>query len=242
MAVEIEKTWDGETLIVSFIGVLDQASMVEVQDSYQAATARHRGDIAVDLYECEYIDPEGVEWVGNIRSSMKEEGRQFELYVRPMSLVAHRTRQLPQAPTLPPAVVERGEQRLSERREARLLKWRVERPLPAESQAAQDGTPVPMMDPEIPMEEGDLIPIDFAEVASLSGKDERVVEEVWRKYSELLREGKLEQSKEESSESQIATDSRKVAFELRLDHRVVRKVIEGVSTHIAEVFGVDAEP
>ncbi|MCG3196722.1 MAG: STAS domain-containing protein [Candidatus Omnitrophica bacterium] len=229
LSVERQRKFD--SVIVSLVGTFDSTTAARVEETLEEIRSRLGERVIFNLYECEYIDEAGLGRLIDLRKSLQEQQREMELYVRPMSFVAHRTRQLPQ--TDPPAdLAALGEERLAERRAQRLERWRSEKPIPREETEESDSRPA--------SEEG-LIPIDFGRVASLAGKDERVVREIWRTYSRLLESGQLESPDEATPEKQLTRDSRTVAHELRLEPGVVQRVIETVSSHLMEVFGEEGD-
>lgn len=227
--LSIEKRRQFDSVIVSLAGTYDLATVAQVDPTLEELRARHGERVILNLYECEYIDQVGLDRLTDLRKSLQDQRREMELYVRPMSFVAHRTRQLPQVEP-PPDVAAFGEERLAGRRASRIERWRREKPIPKDG-GTEDGD-------RIESEEG-LIPIDFDRVASLSGKDERVVRQVWQTYSRMLESGRLEPLPDGTPDQQLTLDSRVVAHELRLEPAAVRQVIESVSSHLIEVFGAE---
>jgi anti-anti-sigma regulatory factor len=225
---------DQESIVVSFVGAFDITSMPEVEVALERARTIFPDGMRLNLYECEYIDPAGVERLLDFCQELREQRRQVEVYVRPMSFVGYRTKGLPQV-NVPPDLAERSEEILVARRLERLRRWRREKPLPTEG--ARPG-PLPAPIEEIQEE---LIPINFQQVASLAGKDERVVRAVWKTYCRLLEAGTFEPAEDGKAGTQLEMDARKVAFELRLDSAVVHKVIESVNQHLVETFGGEEE-
>lgn len=229
--LSVEKQRKFDSVIVSLVGTFDSTTAARVEETLEEIRTRLGERVIINLYECEYIDEAGLGRLIDLKKSLQEQQRKLELYVRPMSFVAHRTRQLPQVD--PPAeLAALGEERLAERRVERLERWRREKPIPKGEMEEGEG--------RADVEEG-VIPIDFERVASLAGKDERVVRQIWQTYSRMLESGKLEPSPEGTSDKQLALDSRAVAHELRLDPTVVQRVIESVSSHLIEVFGGEEE-
>ncbi len=228
--LKVELRRDQELILVSLVGVLDITSMPEVETALARARTISPEGIRLNLYECEYIDPEGVERLLDFCQELREQRRLVEIYVRPMSFVGYRTKGLPQVP-VPASLAERGEEILAARRSERLRRWRREKPVPTE---VQEPGPFPM-----PLEkiQEELIPINFQKVASLAGKDERVVRAVWKAYCQLLEAGAFEPAEDGRAETQLQMDARKVAHELRLDWSVVLKVIDSVNKHLVETFG-----
>jgi anti-anti-sigma regulatory factor len=220
---------EGEGILVSLIGSLDFSTLDSIQGTFERLARDLREKLYLNLYECEFIDGDGINQLVSLNQSLIEQGRSLEIYVRPMSFVAFRTRGLPLVP-VPDWLQREGEANLTERRQARLQRWRREKPIPTE--ASSEGTAgIAGLPPT------DLIPIDFPHVAILAGKDERVVQDIWKTYCRLLDEGAFEQASDGNPESQLNLDSRRVAFELRLDWRVVRNVIDAINTHLQNIFG-----
>ncbi len=228
--LKIELHRDQELVVISFVGALDMTCMPEVEVALEKARTLSPEGIRLNLYECEYIDPSGVERLLDFCQELREQKRIAEVYVRPMSFVGFRTKGLPQVP-VPTAIAERGEEMLAARRSERLRRWRREKPLPAE---APIGLPPPLSQEEIP---ADLIPINFQQVASLAGKDERVVRAIWKAYCQLLETEAFEPAEDGKADTQLELDARQVARELRLDWGVVYKVIKSVNEHLVETFG-----
>jgi anti-anti-sigma regulatory factor len=236
--LKIETDRIEDKILLSLIGSLDASNLQEAETAFESALENQRGSVVLNLYECEYVDPPAVQRLLALSGSLQESSRPFEVYARPMSLVAHRLKGFPLVVPVPDEIAERGEERLAARRSARLARWQREKPQPASthtpgSAAFKAGSTGEAEEPS------GVIPIDFLKVSSLAGKDERVVREIWRTYCRLLDQGVFEPAPDGSADAQLGLDSRRVAFELRLDPRVVRKVIESVSTHLAEIFGGD---
>jgi len=228
--LKVELRRDQELILVSLVGAYDITSMPEVEVALERARSTSPEGIRLNLYECEYIDPAGVERLLDYCQELREQRRIVEVYVRPMSFVGLRTKGLPQVP-VPTELAERGEEMLAARRSERLRRWRREKPVPSEGPRV---SPLPMPIEEI---QEDLIPINFQKVASLAGKDERVVRAVWKAYCQLLEAGAFEPAEDGRADTQLQMDARKVAHELRLDWGVVLKVIDSVNKHLVEAFG-----
>ncbi|MCE7907874.1 MAG: anti-sigma factor antagonist [Candidatus Omnitrophica bacterium COP1] len=216
-------------LLVTLIGTLDATTLSAVEPVLARLIDNQHEAVILNLYECEYIDSPGLERLNQFWKDLQEHSRALSLYVRPMSYVSLRTRLFSQIP-VPPGIAQIGETRLAQRRAERLARWNREKPIPA------DGAPGPLpIEPQI--SETDLIPIDFAQVASLAGKDERVVKDVWQTYCKLLDEGDFEPSQDGSAATQLELDSRRVAHVLRLDWHVVQMIITSVTSHLNDTFG-----
>lgn len=236
--LKVELHRDQEWVVVSFVGAYDITNIPEVEAALEHARSISPEGIRLNLYECEYIDPAGVEKLLDFSQDLRGQHRTVEVYVRPMSYTSYRTKGLPQV-AVPAMVAERGEEMLSARRADRLRRWRREKPVPTGAPTLEStvGPVLPL--PESP--ESDLIPINFQRVASLAGKDERVVRAVWKTYCRLLEEGAFEPAEDGKADSQLEMDSRKVAHTLRLDWGVVHKVIDSVNEHLVEAFGEEGE-
>lgn len=245
MAVEIRKSSGG--LILSVTESFDRATLVESESVLAQAVDHHRESVILNLYECEYIDDAGLERLQELGMALREQGRGFTIYVRPMSFVAYRSQNLPQHTAAPESIATAGEERLAERRARRLEKWRAEKPLP---QIALATLPTPAA-PRQPVEastgergkgggspgEREAFDIDLKRVSTLAGKDERVIERIWATYTEFLNQGKFPVAPDGSADTQMTLDSNLVAKTLRLNPKTVRQVVEAVSTHLMEVFG-----
>ena len=228
--LKIELHRDQELIVISFVGALDMTCMPEVEVALEKARTLSPEGIRLNLYECEYIDPSGVERLLDYCQELREQKRIAEVYVRPMSYVGFRTKGLPQVP-VPAVVAERGEEILAARRSERLRRWRREKPVPTGEPSAVS-LPLPQEEPP-----ADLIPINFQQVASLAGKDERVVRAVWKAYCQLLEAEAFEPAADGKADTQLELDARQVARELRLDWSVVHKVIKSVNEHLVDTFG-----
>ncbi len=229
--LKVELHRDQELIVVSFVGAYDITCTPEVEPALERARALAQEGIRLNLYECEYIDPAGVERLLDFCQELREQRRLVEVYVRPMSFVGYRTKGLPQV-AVPAHIAERGEEMLAARRAERLRRWRREKPIPTET--PKTTAPLPVAPEEMP---ADLIPINFQKVASLAGKDERVVRAVWKAYCQLLETGAFEPAEDGKADTQLEMDARRVAHTLRLDWNVVLKVIESVNAHLIEAFG-----
>jgi anti-anti-sigma regulatory factor len=232
----IQVSREGYGTLVSVAGTLEAESLPRMNAAFSEVLEKQREGVILNLYECEYIDPDGVGRLARFAHELQDQARSFEIYVRPMSFVSHRLKGLPVAAEAPSHLAMAGEQRLAERRHARLERWHREKPLPA-SYPLPASAPRPDIPPPSTPGGEDFIPIDFRKVANLCGKDERVVRHIWETYRKFLVEGEFEPAPDGLAETQIGMDSKRVARELRLDPKVVLAVIESVSTHLIEVFG-----
>lgn len=236
--LKVELHRDQEMVVVSFVGAYDITNNPEVEAALDHARSISPEGLRLNLYECEYIDPAGVERLLDFCQELREQKRVIEVYVRPMSYTGYRTKGLPQV-SVPAPVAERCEEMLAARRADRLRRWRREKPVPSGQPTLESSAGPVLSLPEVP--EAELIPINFQRVASLAGKDERVVRAVWKTYCRLLEEGAFEQAEDGKAETQLEMDSRRVAHELRLDWGVVLKVIDSVNEHLIEAFGGEEE-
>lgn len=253
--LKIETTRVGESLMVTIRGILSAKTLSQAKEELQRVLQDSRQAVALNLYECEYLDETGLEHLMAFTRDLREQVRPFSVYVRPMSFVSFRARSLPQSEEVPESISESGEQHLAARRIARFERWRKEKPIPASPPPGVTGYTPPVVaaspagpatsppQPESGSESPgqDLAPIDFAKVSVLAGKDERVVQRIWETYRRLLDSGGLPNAPDGRADTQLTMDARTVGKELRLDHREVRKVIESVSTHLLEVFGTDPD-
>jgi anti-anti-sigma regulatory factor len=230
-------------VILTIAESFDSTTLSRVDEAITKILDHHRESVILNLYECEYIDEAALGRLVEFGHILRDQGRICEVYVRPMSFVGFRTQGLPQVAQVPEAFARIGEERLAERRSERLEKWRKEKPLPV-------GAP-PEMAPKVEHSstakgtkqkkdpvggERDLFDIDLHRVSTLAGKDERVIERIWKTYTEFLNEGKFKTAPDGSADTQMTLDANVVAQSLRLDPKVVRRVIESVSTHLMEVF------
>lgn len=254
--LKIETARVGEAMMLTFQGILSAKTIPEAETELERVLRGSRQAIVLNLYECEYLDEPGLSRLMRFTRDLREQVRPFSVYVRPLSFVAFRARSLPQTEETPISISELGEQHLAARRIERLERWRKEKPIPT---AFPPGAPAPVPQPGVPSESGtptpaspsaevgvatpaeDLVPIDFAKVSVLAGKDERVVQRIWETYRKMLDSGVFPPAPDRRADTQLTMDARAVGKELRLDHREVRKVIESVSTHLLEVFGSDME-
>lgn len=216
-------------LLVTLIGTLDIISLPTVEPVFVRLVDNQHEAVTLNLYECEYLDPIGLERLTQLWRDLQEQSRTLNLYVRPMSLVSFRTKGFNQIP-VPPAIAQTGETRLAARRAERIARWSREKPIPIEGAVSR-----PITEPQL--EEAELIPIDFIRVATLAGKDERVVREVWRTYCRLLDEGNFDPPGDGNAANQLEQDSRRVAHVLRLDWKVARMIISSVTEHLNDTFG-----
>lgn len=253
--LKIETSRVAESLMIAIRGILSAKTLPEAEAELERVLRESRQAIALNLYECEYLDETGLERLMAFTRDLREQVRPFSVYVRPMSFVAFRARALPQSEEVPDSISEAGEQRLAARRIARLDRWRKEKPIPTSPPPGVAGyTPTLADRPTPPVSQSapqavasseapapDLVPIDFAKVSVLAGKDERVVQRIWETYRQMLDSGAFQPARDGRADTQLTMDARAVGKELRLDHREVRKVIESVSTHLLEVFGSEME-
>jgi len=243
--LQVETTREGNYATVAFVGSLEAATLPQSKAILDWLQKTHEGGASINLYECEYIDQKAVERLMEVRKVFHDQARPFVLYVRPMSFVAHRTNELPQAQEVPPSIARAGEGRLAEKRSARLAQWRAEKPIQslgqqkvptpaAPKKRAEKKTPVeqPPADPE-------LIPLDYIRLATLAGKDERVINRILETYSSLLEQGGFSTATDGRGDTQLSLDAKRVAFELRLDPRLVRTVIESINSQISDALSAD---
>jgi ABC-type transporter Mla MlaB component len=239
LTAEIAREPNSEMLTLT--GILDLTTLPQVEPYLAGLANRAVEGIRLNLYECEYIDPAGLRRLLQFGVDLQKSVRPLTVYVRPMSFVAFRTRPLPQASPVPPSIAKAGEERMAERRLARLERWRREKPIldPYPPGVPRPSGEIPAAVPSAEAGEGtgDVIPIDFRKVSILAEKDERVVQRIWETYSEFLDSGRLKQAEDGLADTQLTLDARFVAKHLRLDPKEVRKVIESVSTYLTEVFG-----
>lgn len=245
MAVEIRKSSGG--LILSITESFDRTTQGEAESVLAKAVDQNRESVILNLYECEYVDDAGLERLQELGMALREQGRGFTIYVRPMSFVAYRTQNLPQHTATPESVATAGEARLAERRARRLEKWRAEKPLPQIALATFPSPSGPKPHVEVlhgdrgkgggSVGEREAFDIDLKRVSTLAGKDERVIERIWATYTEFLNQGKFPVAPDGSADTQMTLDSNMVAKTLRLNPKTVRQVVEAVSTHLMEVFG-----
>ena len=239
LTAEIIREPNAEMLTLT--GILDQTTLPQVEPHLTSLTNRVTEGIRLNLYECEYIDLAGLRRLLAFSAALQKSVRPLTVYVRPMSFVAFRTRPLPQLEPVPPSIAKAGEERMAEKRLARLERWRREKPIldpyppgvPKPSEEVSVATPSAQTGEDA----GDMIPIDFRKVSILAEKDERVVQRIWETYSEFLDAGRFEEADDGLADTQLTLDARIVANHLRLDSKEVRKVIESVSTYLTEVFG-----
>ncbi len=241
--VIVETNRSASGVILTIAEAFDSTTLSRVDEAITKIIDQHRESVILNLYECEYIDEAALGRLVEFAQILREQGRIYEVYVRPMSFVGFRTQGLPQIPQVPEAFAKRGEERLAERRSRRLEKWQREKPIPV--YAAQRPADTDRSDTSSGSDldrggrltgERDLFDIDLKRVSTLAGKDERVIERIWKTYTEFLNEGKFRTAPDGSADTQMTLDANLVAQSLRLDPKVVRRVIESVSTHLMEVF------
>ncbi len=241
--IETKRSSDG--VVLSIAESLDSTTLNQADEAITKIVDQFRASVVLNLYECEYIDEAAMGRLVEFGQILREQGRTYEVYVRPMSFVAYRTQGLPQVLEVPGGISKEGEERLAERRTQRLEKWRREKPrpkhglpygatIPGETEATETATEKPVK--AKPKGERESFDIDLKRVSALAGKDERVIERIWQTYTQFLNEGKFKNAPDGSADTQLSLDSNVVAKNLRLDPKVVRRVIESVSTHLMEVF------
>jgi anti-anti-sigma regulatory factor len=227
--------------MLTLTGILDATTLHQVEPYLTGLVNRATEGIRLNLYECEYIDPAGLQRLLQFSVDLQKSVRPLTVYVRPMSFVAFRTRPLPQSQPVPPSIAKAGEERMAEKRLARLERWRREKPIadryPPGVPRPPGELPVAVPSAETGEEAGEMVSIDFRQVSILAEKDERVVQRIWETYSEFLDSNLLQQATDGLADTQLTLDARTVASHLRLDPKEVRKVIESVSTYLTEVFG-----
>ena len=242
--VLIEARRSAEGVLLSIAESFDSTNLGRAEETITKVLDQHREGVTLNLYECEYIDEAALGRLVEMGQTLREQGRNFDVYVRPMSFVAFRTQTLPLVAPVPTEISKQGERNLAERRTQRLEKWRKEKPIPkfmlphgqtppSEAGVEESGRPLGQ---GVPGGERETFDIDYQRVASLAGKDERVIERIWTTYTKFLNEGKFKTAPDGSADTQMTLDSNLIAKTLRLDPKVVRRVIESVSTHLMEVF------
>jgi len=242
----VETARDTAPELVSLAGSLTSTTLPEATDTLNWLKENVAGRICLNLFECEFIDEAALRWLVQFGVALRNQGIPFTVYVRPMSFVAFRTRQLSQSETVPASISEAGERRLAQKRLARLEKWRREKPIPQVLPPGVQSARIPEERPErvavSGLEQGsDFVPIDFHKVSILAQKDELIVQRIWETYSEFLNSGRFEAAPDGLADTQLSMDARMVAHQLRLAHKEVRRVIEAVSTYLIEVFGPEDE-
>jgi anti-anti-sigma regulatory factor len=255
LSVDIEK--GPESVMLTLAGTLDSRNLEALSEALEEVLHGPRDPVTLNLYECEYLDEAALLRILQFQRELREFVRTLTVYVRPMSFVSHRLRQLPLNPEIPQQLADRGEQRLAEKRMARLRRWRKEKPIrnphppgvpqPPQIVAGEESLkPVEVSGPApgpvpVPDSDPDLVPIDFKHVSVLAGKDERVIKRVWETYSRFLDTGRFKEAPDGLADTQLTLDARMVAQALRLDPNEVRKVIESVSTHLMELLDEEEE-
>jgi len=240
----IDTRRSAEGVILSIAESFDSTNLGRAEESITKVLDQHRESVWMNLYECEYIDEAAIGRLMEVSQVLREQGRELTVYVRPMSFVAYRTRNLPQAAPVPEAVSKQGERNLAERRTKRLDRWRKEKPIPKFTLPHGIAPPpetgaeelVPPPGDSVSQGERETFDIDYKRVSALAGKDERVIERIWTTYTQFLNEGRFKSAPDGSADTQMTLDANLIAKELRLDPKVVRQVIESVSTHLMEVF------